>query len=243
RTGALLRRAEQFLSQCELGARLARGISAVIVGAPNAGKSSLFNRLCGEDAAIVSAEAGTTRDLIFRDVGIGGVSVRLADTAGLRPRAGEIEKEGIARALRTAENADIVLLIRDHEGGAPEIKTDAAVVVVQNKTDARKIPAGRRNGAVYISAKTGEGMDGLHAAIAEIAGGATSEAPFTARARHVAALQETARCIAEANNCGAHAEIAAAWLASAQNAVASLTGAVDDEKLLGEIFSRFCIGK
>ena len=243
RTDELSRRAEEFLAQCEQGARLANGMTAAIMGAPNAGKSALFNRLCGEDAAIVSATAGTTRDLILRDIEICGMPVRLADTAGLRPRAGEVEKEGIARAIKAAEKADLVLHVRENGDTAPAIKTTAAVLEVQNKTDLRGIPAGRRGGAVYISAKTGEGMDELRAAIAEIGGIGATEAPFTARTRHIAALQEGARCIAEARGCGAHAEIAAAWLASAQDSISSLTGAVDDEKLLGEIFSRFCIGK
>ncbi len=243
RTIALAQDAAQFLAQCEQGARLASGITAAIVGAPNVGKSSLFNRLCGEDAAITSAAAGTTRDLIARDIAVCGVSARLADTAGLRGNAGDIEKEGIARARRAAENAGIVLWVRAGENAPLGIPIKGAVLEVQNKTDARNIPSGRRNGAIYVSTKTGEGVEELRAAIAEAAGMGDSAPPWTARARHVAALKESARYIAAAAECGAHAEIAAAWLSSAQDAAASLTGAFDDEKLLGEIFSRFCIGK
>ena len=239
RLGGLLREAEQFLADSEQGARLSRGLTAAVVGAPNVGKSSLFNRLCGEDAAIVSSAAGTTRDIIFREVVVGGVVLRLADTAGLRGRAGEIEKEGMARALKAAEGADFVILVRDN-GSAPEIRA-AEILTVHNKTDIRGIPAGAKDGEIYVSAKTGAGLDDLRAAITGMGGG--SEAPFTARARHVAALKEAVSCITEAQNCGAQAELAASWLASAQSAAESLLGAADDEKLLGEIFSRFCVGK
>ena len=239
RLGGLLREAEQFLADSEQGARLSRGLTAAVVGAPNVGKSSLFNRLCGEDAAIVSSAAGTTRDIIFREVVVGGVALRLADTAGLRGRAGEIEKEGMARALKAAEGADFVILVRDN-GSAPEIRA-AEILTVHNKTDIRGIPAGEKDGEIYVSAKTGAGLDDLRAAISDMGGG--SEAPFTARARHVAALKEAVSCITEAQNCGAQAELAASWLASAQSAAESLLGAADDEKLLGEIFSRFCVGK
>lgn len=247
----LSRETENFLSQCRRGAKLAEGITVAIVGAPNAGKSSLLNALCGEDAAIVAAAAGTTRDLIVRDVVFGGVPARLQDTAGLRETAGEIEKEGIARAAKAAQNADIVLLVRDDEN-APPIKTPASVLHIRNKIDLHSIAPGIRDGAVYISAKTGAGVDDLRAAIAAIVGDSDSELvgadgkvvpSFTARTRHLAALNASLHCFSEAQNAGAHAEIAAAWLSSAHEHIASLTGGTDDEKLLGEIFSRFCIGK
>ena len=231
-----------FLAQCERGARLASGMTAAIVGAPNAGKSSLLNQLCGEDAAIVAAVAGTTRDLVVRDIEICGMAVRLIDTAGLRDGAGEIEKEGMARAINTAATADIVLLVCDDDD-APSVQTSATVLLVQNKTDIRGLLAGRRDGAIYISAKSGAGVEELRAAIAEVGGMGETLPAFSARARHVAALGESLQHIGEAEKCGTQAEVAAAWLASAHGALSSLTGAVDDEKLLGEIFSRFCIGK
>ena len=237
-----------FLSECKKGAKLATGIGVAIVGYPNAGKSSLLNALCGEDAAIVAAVPGTTRDKIVRDIEISGAPVRLTDTAGLRDNAEEVEQEGIARALRTAQNADIVLLVRDDEN-APFIDTDATVLHVRNKIDLHSIAAGVRDGTVYISAKTGAGLDALRAAIASFARGENGvagdggDAPFTARTRHLAAIEESLKCFAEAQNAGMQMEIAAAWLSSAHLQIASLTGGTDDEKLLGEIFSKFCIGK
>ncbi|MGI9298304.1 MAG: tRNA uridine-5-carboxymethylaminomethyl(34) synthesis GTPase MnmE [Gammaproteobacteria bacterium] len=254
RIGVLSRETEKFLAQCRQGAKLAEGITVAIVGAPNTGKSSLLNTLCGEDAAIVAAAAGTTRDLIVRDIAFGGVPARLLDTAGLRETAGEIEQEGIARAVRAAQNADLVLAVRDGED-APQIDTSSAVLHIRNKIDLHNIAPGVRDGFVYVSAKTGAGIDDLRIAITAAAGGGADFGggvsgadggiipSFTARARHLAALDESLRCFAEAQNAGMHAEIAAAWLSSAHGHIASLTGGTDDEKLLGEIFSRFCIGK
>ena len=242
---ALTNDVKKFLSECKQGAKLAEGIAIAIVGAPNAGKSSLLNALCGEDAAIVSAAAGTTRDVVARDIAFGGIPARISDTAGLRDNADEIEKEGIARAVRAMQNADIVLRVRDGEN-APAIKTSAKVLDIRNKIDLHSIAPGARDGVVYISAKTGAGLDDLRAAVAKFAsndcnaGGVSS---FTARARHVAAIADSLRCFDEAQKCGTQAEIAAAWLSSAHDHIASLTGGVDDEKILGEIFSRFCIGK
>ena len=229
-----------FLMECENGARLASGMTVAIVGHPNAGKSSLFNALCGEEAAIVCAEAGTTRDIILRDVEINGVSVRLTDAAGLREDAGGVEQEGIRRALVAASTADLVLLVSEDDN-EPAV-TAASVLRVHNKIDTRGLSPGRRDNAVYVSAKTGEGITALQEAIVEVTVG--GEAPFTARARHVAALTECISHITQAEQCGTQAEVAAAWLSSAHTAAALLTGeSVDDEKVLGEIFSRFCIGK
>ena len=248
RIGALSRETAAFLAQCARGAKLAEGISVAVVGAPNAGKSSLFNALCGEDAAIVAAAAGTTRDLVVRDIAFGGVPARLWDTAGLREDAGEVEKEGIARAVKAAQNADLVLAVRDGDS-PPETHSSSAVLHVRNKIDLHTIAPGVRGGAAHVSAKTGAGIEELRAAVAAFASGESGDAggefapAFTARARHLAALDESLRCLAEAQNAGTQAEIAAAWLSSAHEYIASLTGGTDDEKLLGEIFSRFCIGK
>lgn len=241
--------AAAFLRECEQGAKLASGACAVIAGRPNVGKSSLLNRLCMENAAIVSAAAGTTRDPVSRDIILGGLPVRLTDTAGVRNSPGEIEREGISRALSAAQDADVLILVDDGEnetnaGEQPQIPAYGEIVRVRNKTDLLNVPAGWRGDILHISAKTGEGMDALRDAIAKAAGSGESDAaPFTARARHVEALRECLRHLGSAREHAAQPELAAAWLSSARDAASSLTGGFDDEALLGEIFSRFCIGK
>lgn len=242
RLAALQKEVGQFLAQCEQGAKLAGGMTVVIAGSPNVGKSSLLNRLCREDAAIVAARPGTTRDLISRDIDINGMTARVIDTAGLRDAGNVVEEEGINRAAAAMAAADLLLLVGDGRA-APSFNTPAAVLQVRNKIDLQGLPAGRHNGTIYVSAKTGEGLQALRAAIAEAGGMRETAPPFTARARHLAAVQECLRCLQQAQDCGAQTEIAASWLAAAHAALSSLTGVFDDENLLGEIFSRFCVGK
>ena len=260
------RDAEDFLEQCERGAKLAGGMSAAIVGEVNTGKSSLLNRLCEEDAAIVSAAPGATRDLIVRDIAINGMAVRLTDTAGLRAAPGEIEKEGVARAVRAAREADIILWVADNdreESAAalarclnlqdgqdsqtdamlPDDFNPAMVLRVRNKIDLSAHRPGCREGTAYVSAKTGAGIGELRAAIANIGGIGESPPPFSARERHAAALRECVRHLQSAQAAAGELEIAAAWLSEARASLASFAGNSDDEQLLAEIFSRFCVGK
>jgi len=230
------------------GERLRDGFHVAILGAPNAGKSSLLNRLAGREAAIVSATAGTTRDIIEIHLDLGGWPVVVADTAGLRDSACAIEAEGVRRALARAEAADLKLAL--FESGTIDPATrdliDGDTLVVVNKADlAGAVPAevaGRP--ALAVSALTGLGLDQLLAALeAEVAarldgGGA---APLT-RQRHRAAVSE---CLAALGRFAAapEVELAAEDLRLAARALGRITGRIDVEELLDVVFRDFCIGK
>ena len=257
---ALLQRLEQCraaFAEVQKGAvqgRLLRdGFQVVIVGRPNAGKSSLMNVLSGQDAAIVTEIAGTTRDILREQIDIDGLAVELADTAGLRDNPDRIESEGIRRARRALENADAVLWIRDAAdagGGALDdgLPPGMPVTVVNNKVDLTGDRFGPQDdGSINVSAKTGEGIDSLRARIAELAGfQQPSDGAFTARRRHIEALErayghfESGR--AALSNAGA-GEILAEELRLSHHALGEITGTVTTEELLGRIFSEFCIGK
>ena len=251
RVAALRHQVEVFLRECEQGARLTAGLTAAIIGRPNVGKSSLLNALCGEDAAIVSATPGTTRDLIGREINLNGLLVRLTDTAGLRDGAEDIEREGMARARTEAQRADLILAIDDgvllladdDKIFAEAMMAGSVILRVRNKIDLRNESAGERDGTVFISAKTGAGIDSLRAAIARLGGVCEAAPSFSARARHLAALSRCVSCLQKAEDAAAQVEVAAAWLTSAHQCLQTLTGAFDDEDLLGEIFSKFCVGK
>ena len=237
----ITKQARHFLSQCRQGARLTHGITALIAGEPNVGKSSLLNLLCADRAAIVADTAGTTRDLISRELEIHGIPVRLIDTAGIHDSADNIEQEGISRALAMAELADIILWVSDSDAAIPhQLKTSATVLQVQNKIDIRP-HLSRHDNVIYISAKTGEGCENLQTAITGHID--TTISPYTARTRHIAALEKGCEYLQNACCDAAQIELAMAWLTSAHESLMSLTGNIDNEKLLGEIFSRFCIGK
>ena len=232
------------------GGRLLRdGFSVVIAGKPNAGKSSLMNALSGDDTAIVTAIAGTTRDILRETINLYGVLVELIDTAGLRDDAGEIEEEGIRRARRAMESADAVIWLVDDQqpdDEAPEL--DIPVIAACNKIDASGGPGGlREDGSVGLSAKTGEGLDVLKSRIGELAGaGQTGEGTFTARQRHIDAI-ESARehfTIGVSHLQAAHAgDLLAEELRLAQQDLGLITGDLPADELLGRIFADFCIGK
>ncbi len=236
---------ESLLREAEHSAKLSAGLRIVIIGAPNVGKSSLLNKMAGENAAIVTAKAGTTRDTVWRDITVGGVAVRLSDTAGLRESADEIEAEGIARAMEAARSADMLIAVSDGENPAPEIKENlaAAVIPVRNKIDLSGEAPGKRNDTVYLSAKTGAGMESLRAEILRAAGISDWQPAFSARARHITALRESAAHIKDAKKTATHAELSCASLQQAQRATETITGEVSNEEILSQIFSRFCIGK
>jgi tRNA modification GTPase len=247
RGGAAALRAEMASGLAE-GARAERlrdGVAVAILGAPNAGKSSLLNALAGREAAIVSARAGTTRDVVEVAVELAGVPVVLADTAGLRETGDEIEAEGVRRALARAEAADLRLAVF-----AADAEPDAATlgllggpgtIAVVNKVD---LATPGVNGAVAVSARTGAGLDALRARLAEevAARAGLTEAAALTRPRHMAALAEAAAALAEAE-AAPLPEIAAEGLRAALAAVGRITGRVGVEEILDRVFGEFCIGK
>jgi tRNA modification GTPase len=236
------------LADAGRGERLREGLLVAILGAPNAGKSSLLNALAGREAAIVSARAGTTRDVVEVRLDLAGVPVTLADTAGLREAADEIEAEGVRRARRRAEEADLVIAVFATDR-APDAATLAWVtpgsLVLANKLDLAAAPA-EIGGIVPlgISARTGAGLDALRARLAEEAAaraGLAAEATLT-RPRHRAALAEAAGWLAELDTAPLP-ELRAEALRAALRAIGRITGRVGVEAVLDAVFGEFCIGK
>jgi tRNA modification GTPase len=241
----------------EAGRVLHDGYRLVIVGRPNAGKSSLLNLLSGQDAAIVTEVAGTTRDLLRERVNFGGLLVELVDTAGLRDEPDRIEAEGIRRAREAIANADAVLWVRDvsdpFDGPAEPaeaLPANIPRIIVRNKIDLTGEAPGilqREPPVVALSARTGAGSDALREAIRELAGYRDlGEGAFTARQRHVDALERAYRHFAAGRAALQEAragELLAEELRLAQQALGEITGTVTSEALLGRIFAEFCIGK
>jgi len=243
---------DALIASARQGRVLRDGYQVVIVGKPNAGKSSLLNLLSGQEAAIVTEVAGTTRDILREQIDIGGLAVELVDTAGLRDDPDRIEKEGIRRARKALASADAVLWIQDASVPEPgdldeELPAEIPVTVVRNKIDLVGEPAGFSEGTVNLSAKTGEGIADLRRRIRELAGYENlGEGAFTARQRHLEALQAarvhfaTGRGALQQWKAG---ELFAEELRLCQEALGEITGAVSSDDLLGRIFSEFCIGK
>ena len=252
----LLARLDGIRHAARQGRLLRDGMTVVIAGRPNAGKSSLLNRLAGRDAAIVTEIAGTTRDLLREYIQIDGLPLHVVDTAGLRDSGDPVEREGIRRARAEIEAADRVLLLIDdrypEEGEAlfRDFPAGLPVTRIYNKIDLTGRPAGLRERpdgpAVYLSAKTGAGIDGLVRHLAASVGyEGDAEGVFIARRRHLDAL---ARARAALESAMAQfqvraAELLAEDLHAAQNALSEITGEFTTEDLLGRIFSTFCIGK
>jgi len=233
------------LRKSRQGSLLRGGIHVVLAGRPNVGKSSLLNRLAGEERAIVTAIPGTTRDALREPIQIEGVPLVLVDTAGLRDSSDEVERLGVERTNREVERADLVLAV--YEAGAVQVQLERLPQVeridIYNKLDLN--PGFRPPpGAVAVSAKTGDGMDRLRKAILAAAGwSSTGESTFLARERHLRALQ-AARGHLEASAAQlSRPELFAEELRLAQVALGGITGEFTADDLLGEIFSRFCIGK
>jgi tRNA modification GTPase len=239
-------------AEAKQGRVLRDGFQVVIVGKPNVGKSSLLNLLSGQEAAIVTEVAGTTRDVLREQIDVDGLAVELVDTAGLRSDPDRIEAEGIRRAREALANADAVLWIqdatdKDQEEPKENLPDAASVTIVHNKIDLSGDVPGLVDGEVYLSAQTGEGIDSLRRCIRGLAGYENQgEGAFTARRRHVRALQRAAdhftagRKALEDAGAG---EILAEELRLAQQAVGQIVGQFTADDLLGRIFSEFCIGK
>jgi len=235
------------------GRVLRDGFQVVIVGKPNAGKSSLLNVLSGEDTAIVTGIAGTTRDILREQIDIDGLAVELVDTAGLREDPGRIEAEGVRRARAAMQSADAVLWVQDatdtRAAATGEALPDGVpVIVVRNKIDLTKEEAGcDAAGRISLSAATGAGLAELRRKLAELAGYENQgEGAFTARKRHLSALTLSAEHFdtgrAALHNTGA-GELLAEELRLSHRALGEITGAVSADDLLRRIFSEFCIGK
>lgn len=250
---AVLAEMRAHLADGHRGERLREGCAVAIVGVPNAGKSSLLNLLAKRDVAIVSDRAGTTRDVIEVELDLGGLPVRLCDTAGLREASDDaIEAEGIRRALARAEAADLKLALFD-AGALPDLDpatlalVDADTLVVVSRADLAQAPlpqtiAGRP--VLALSVRQGVGvpalLDQLHAAVAaRLTGGGSA---VLTRARHRAAVQEAVAALARAL-VAPLPELAAEDIRLALRAVGRITGRVDVEDLLDMIFREFCIGK
>ena len=242
---------EALLAEARQGRVLRDGFQVVIVGKPNAGKSSLLNLLSGQDAAIVTEVAGTTRDILREQIDVDGLAVELVDTAGIRNDPDRIEAEGIRRAREALRNADAALWIQDATNPEPTIQEDlpeeTPIVVVHNKIDLSGDAPGLRNDEVWLSAATGSGIDGLRRRIRDLAGYENrGEGAFTARRRHIVALRRAAahfdtgrRTLVETRA----GELLAEELRLAHEALGEITGAETADDLLGKIFSEFCIGK
>lgn len=245
--------------EAQQGVVLREGLTVVLIGRPNVGKSSLLNCLAGEEVAIVTPIAGTTRDHVRATIQLDGVPIHLIDTAGLRDTDDTVEKIGIARTWAAIEKAGGVLLIA--EAGEMAGRNEAELLRclppnlptawVYNKIDLYQ-PTGVSRGttksgnhvSLFVSALTGEGIDSLRTWLLEVAGWHPGvEGVFLARERHMVALATAESHLEAASFCVAQYELFAEELRLAQIALSSITGEFTPDNLLGEIFSRFCIGK
>lgn len=244
----------KVLAEATQGAVLREGLTVVLIGRPNVGKSSVLNRLAGEEVAIVTPIAGTTRDYVRATVSLEGVPIHLIDTAGLRDAADEVERIGVERAWAAVRGAGAIMFIDVAEdeahadpglqGRLPEGVPMARVV---NKIDLSGAHPGRSDSAggavLQVSAKTGAGIGELRAWLLEVAGWQPhGEGLFMARERHLVALREALQHVSSAVGQQAF-ELKAEDLRLAQGALGRITGEVSADELLGEIFGRFCIGK
>ncbi|MDB5799739.1 MAG: tRNA modification GTPase [Rhodocyclales bacterium] len=243
-----------LLARARQGSLLRTGLQVVLAGQPNVGKSSLLNRLTGDERAIVTEIAGTTRDVLRESIHIEGIPLHIIDTAGLRETHDAVERMGIERTWKEIERADVILRLVDARVGitADDHAIDARlpsgvpVIWIFNKSDLIGFtpPALPDESAIHLSALTGDGIDTLRAALLRIAGWeGRNEDAILARERHLHALRAALAHIEVARNSGQQLELLAEELRLAQEQVNTITGEFGAEDLLGVIFSRFCIGK
>ncbi|MFA5959655.1 MAG: tRNA uridine-5-carboxymethylaminomethyl(34) synthesis GTPase MnmE [Tatlockia sp.] len=238
------------------GAIMREGLSLVIAGRPNAGKSTLINALAGRDVAIVTEVAGTTRDVMREHIVLDEIPLHLIDTAGLRESDDRVEKEGIRRAWEEVARADCVLMVIDintsetcgtlNQAIRAALPRDVPIITVFNKTDTLNSPLEAQEDAIYLSAKKGQGLGALKEKIKEIAGYQPTEGQFLARRRHLQALDSAKAHLVEGQNQlqGNRAgELLAEDLRLAHLDLCEITGEFSSDDLLGRIFSSFCIGK
>lgn len=253
--GVLRKELERILGLAQQGSLLREGAHIVLAGQPNAGKSSLLNRLSGEDVALVSEVPGTTRDIIRQAIQIGGVPLHIIDTAGLRESRDEVEMLGIARTHSTLQKADAILILLDASQGISaadrkildELPPNIPKLLIFNKIDLLAQPARveELDGEchIYLSAKTGSGLELLRDKLLALIGWHHEAGVFMARERHLRALRAAQVHLQRAAGETSRAEIFAEELRLAQEFLNSITGEFTADDLLGEIFSRFCIGK
>ncbi|WP_153111157.1 tRNA uridine-5-carboxymethylaminomethyl(34) synthesis GTPase MnmE [Propionivibrio limicola] len=251
----LQRKLAEVVDRAQQGRLLQGGLHVVLAGQPNVGKSSLLNSLAGDDLAIVTPVAGTTRDVVRSVLNIEGIPLHVIDTAGLRETTDEVERIGIERTWREIERADVVVLIVDARAGVSEadrailaqLPERLARITVRNKIDLLGLAPERHDEeggvAISLSARQGAGTDLLRKELLRVAGWHPAEDVFIARERHLRALSDTRTHIECAQAQLPALELFAEELRLAQVALGSITGAFSADDLLGEIFGRFCIGK
>ncbi len=245
----------KILKLAQQGSLLREGAHIVLVGRPNVGKSSLLNRLSGEEVALVSATPGTTRDVIRQAIQIGGVPLHIMDTAGLRESRDEVEQLGMERTRSSLQKADAILILLDASRGLgaddqkilDELPPDIPRLHIFNKIDLLAQPAHveQQGGEthIYLSAMTGAGLELLRDQLLSLLGWHQEAGVFMARERHIRALLAASGHLQTAAEVGRRAELLAEELRLAQKELSSITGEFTADDLLGEIFSRFCIGK
>jgi tRNA modification GTPase len=246
---------DRVLDAAQRGSLLREGVHIVLAGEPNVGKSSLLNRLAGDDVAIVTDIPGTTRDAIRQVIDLDGVPAHIVDTAGLRESADPVERIGVQRAWAAIETADVVVHLLDAREPTGHIDdvilqrlpSAAARIIAVNKIDlvgqTAVVQHREPDTTVWLSAKTGEGVDLLREVLLKRLGWEErGEGVFLARERHLRALT-TARAHLDAASLRTQPELIAEELRLAHDALAAITGEFSPDDLLGEIFRRFCIGK
>lgn len=243
------------LELAQQGSLLREGAHIALIGQPNVGKSSLLNCLSGEEVALVSEVPGTTRDVIRQSIQLSGVPLHIIDTAGLRDAEDAVELMGIARTRSTIQKADAILLMLDANLGMSEddkkilaeLPAGTPCLYIFNKIDLSQKSAHieTREGKefIYLSAKTGTGIDLLREKLLNLIGWHQDAGVFMARERHLRALLQAQKHLENASLEDARAELFAEELRLAQDALNEITGEFSPDDLLGEIFSRFCIGK